>query len=202
MIELVRGDDVYAIASSRFRLSFVRDGDRWGSLHRRRDRCRLATRRRSIEGGDDPTRVVSPAYQEIQLRDDAGSRPAFLIGQSGPHHFSAVFTVRETPEAATVEVDLADRCREEVESLGCTYGVDRASGGPIVNDPEQLDWGLGTGRLVPGGPRADPPALDESWRASTRARVASPDRSVESHGSACLYRWRWSIGPRLTENGR
>ncbi len=73
-------------------------------------------------------RVVSPAYQQLQFQEDGRAVQALLVGQSGPHHFSAVFAVEErdvsTAGRPRSTVDVADRCRGPVEALASTYTVD------------------------------------------------------------------------------
>jgi hypothetical protein len=72
-------------------------------------------------------RTVSPTYQQVHLQADAGVHHAMLVGQSGNHHFSATFTVREEENGViSIDVDVADRrlgSGGESEPLACTYDV-------------------------------------------------------------------------------
>ncbi len=79
---------------------------------------------------EEHNRVVSPAYQQIHLEQDKakGVVRAFLVGQSGPHHFSAAFEVAERPHGAVIDVDVADRCRAPVEYLAATYAIEPSPG--------------------------------------------------------------------------
>ena len=164
---------------------------------------------------DEPRRVVGPAYQQIHLEEDrkAGVVRAFLVGQSGPHHFSAAFEVAERPHGAVIDVDVADRCRAPVEYLAATYLVEPTAGAYSSEDHA----------------RSDPDAADDPAVAARAAIVLTCDHphsrlifeadapgrhlaEEAGHGAVRLqalahvadaalthrfrYRWRWVTDPR------
>ena len=52
---------------------------------------------------DDPTRIVSPVYQELQRHESAGDQTGgvclLLTGQFFQHHFSAAFSLFRDPDS-------------------------------------------------------------------------------------------------------
>ncbi len=111
-------------------------------LHRRRpSRSPGSAPSRSATDLEEHTRVVSPTYQQIHLEQDKakGVVRAFLVGQSGPHHFSAAFEVAERPHGAVIDVDVADRCRAPVEYLAATYAVEPSPGTWTSEDHARSD---------------------------------------------------------------
>lgn len=154
---------------------------------------------RSLEGDhdrDDPRRVVSPVYQDMRVEpaDDRRSATLFALGKSGPHHFSAVFSMAADPVAGTwsLTVDLADRCRGPVESLAATYAVDRPGGSLVEAGPGGLAWDLGNGTALRFA--ADPPgrvALAEAGRRAAQVQADAPiDPATNTH--RLQYRWGWA----------
>lgn len=108
-------------------------GDRWvHELHMGPEGRRVRLARSFEESPDrgDPFRVVSPTYQEIQLRREGDKAQALLVGRSGPHHFSAVVHLRDEAEGDLAEFEVADRCRSEVRALASTYVID-----PVIGEP-------------------------------------------------------------------
>lgn len=188
-------DDTRRIAVRGLTLEFRWTGDRWAHeliLDPKRAASRVV---RSFELTPDhvqPERVVSPSYQDLHLHDGEGPPRFLLVGQSGPHHFSAVFTVLELDGESRVDVDVADRCRSVVAGLGATYIVDLPSGDLRDADTERLTWQPGT---VPGtlAFEAITPtrlAFAEAGRRATRAQADAPiDVAMQTHRLA--YRWRW-----------
>jgi hypothetical protein len=147
----------------------------------------------SVEGGD-ATRVISPAYQEIQRHASDQGVVFLLTGQAGPHHYSAVVKARCDGGAFVVEFDVADRCRAPVEVLAATYLVRLGSSDLVEAGPDRVVWGgpeLGHGRLEFAGGEAESIALAEAGRCATR--VQSLARIVPStHTQRLYYRWRWT----------
>ena len=155
-------------------------------------------------------RIVSPTYQQIHLDEDraAGSVRAFLVGQSGPHHFSAAFHVQERPHGAVVDVDVADRCLAPVEYLAATYHVEASHGSwteetHAESDPgSTIDPAVAARRAIvltcehpharlifeadhPGRHLAEE-AGHGSVRVQALAHAAAADRTHRFR-----YRWRW-----------
>jgi len=194
MPELVTDGDLRSIATPTLRLAFRWVGDRWThALEVGRDaRVPIAWPIEGDPARDDPARVVSPAFQQLEFQEAGSGLQALLVGQSGPHHFSAVFTVEESGGGAAVTVDVADRCRGPVEALASTYWVDAVSGDLVDADESAIRWSVAGGRL---GFEATPPTraqLSEAGRRATRVQATAPIvAGVHTH--RCIYRWRWSM---------
>jgi hypothetical protein len=196
MFDVVDTGNVRWVQTNRLRLIFHWNGDRWehrieyfdGNLIRRPFAL-------SVEGDperDDPTRVISPAYQQIQFQA-AGPKitQVLLVGQSGPHHFSAVFAMEETDfEQVSIKVDVADRCRGPVDALASTYNVAATSSNLVGADPTLAAWDFGSDRLTFS---SVPPAqivLAEAGRQGTQIQaLASP--AQDSPTRRFLYTWHW-----------
>ena len=205
------------IVAGAFRLAFLWTGARW--VHSLEHRARGASSHRvlaaSAEGDpdrDDPARVVSPAYQDIQFQEDGATTQALLVGQSGPHHFSAVFAVERRSRApglgwlhpdppgeeVHVRVDVADRCRAPIEALAASYTVDATSSDLIDARPTVVAWDLGPNRLTfatdYGGPTQV--AWAEAGRRATRIQaLAGLDPAAATYRFQYLWHWdpdiRW-----------
>lgn len=189
-------DDRLEIVAGPLRLVFRWEGDRWShslEIHRRR----LAS---TVEWDallGEPTRVVSPAFQQLTHQGDSEKSEALLVGQWGAHHFSGVFRVTRAPAKVTLEVDVAVRSRGGLDALAATYRVHLPSGALLEAGPSGVSWRLddpaGVLRLEPGGPepRTSRLALAEAGRLETTVQVEIPLR--ESAATRRLaYRWEWS----------
>lgn len=123
-------DDEKSIVTPDLRLRFSWAGDRWThSLDLRIGagwRVVASTMEADV-GRDGMHRLVSPTYQDLVLRAGPDEGTALLVGQHGPHHFSAAIRVsRETGREDgpwTVLADVADRCPSGVDLLSATYAV-------------------------------------------------------------------------------
>ena len=147
---------------------------------------------------DDPARVVSPAYQQLHFQEAEGSSlQALVVGQSGPHHFSAVFTFEER-EGGTIAigVDVADRCRGVVEALASTYTVDARSDELIEASPSQAAWDFDAGRLTFAAILPAQVALAEAGRRATQMAQALAGPQAGSSTRRYLYTWLWEPKPR------
>ena len=106
-----------------------------------------------------------------------GASGALLIGQSGPHHFSAVVTVRrDGATASSIEVDVADRCRAPVEVLASTYSVAARFERPDRRRPGSRSsgsWRAPGPRLASNSATGAGPAsrLAEAGRRATRVQA-------------------------------
>lgn len=199
-VDIDVSDDYSAITAEEIRLCFVWVGDRWcHTLDLRQNESWLPVAR-SVEGSaerDGSDRVVSPAFQQLQIQHAGAGAQALLVGQSGPHHFSGVFQVREIDGTIVLEVDIVDRCRTAVAALASTYRVELDSGalehadssGIIWHRPE---WGDRRLRLLPWGPIERPVriALAEAGRGATQVQAQAANGE---HGSTqrWFYQWRW-----------
>jgi hypothetical protein len=155
---------------------------------------------------DDPTRVVSPVYQEIHYHEVTGAQARglcfLLTGRLFQHHFSAAVSLSRAPESPgliVLDIDVADRCRSAVSSLAATYLVGLGSSDLVDAGPQGIVWAggaLGPGRLEL---RCDLPsvlALAEAGRRATRVQaVAAIDAANFTH--RLRYRWRWESSSGL-----
>jgi hypothetical protein len=193
---------IHRIIAPGLELSFRWDGDRWShALGVGPDAVRVAESVEADAPAESPGRVVSPAYQQIDFRGDALDATVLLVGQSGPHHFSASFRVAEEPGRVTVEVDVADRVRGVEPLLACTYRVDLPMWALIDAGPSCVVWAPpsgGPGRLfasalgLPDQPTTL--ALAEAGRRSARMQAVAPT-VVAAPSQRCRYRWRWESPP-------
>jgi hypothetical protein len=155
-------------------------------------------------GQEDPTRVVSPLYQELQRNENLGNRMRgaclLLTGLMHEHHFSASFSVYREQDAerlVVLEIDVADRCRTPVSALAATYLVRLGSSDLADASRHVITWSGFTQGAKPSPSRlelrCDPPgsvALAEAGRNATRVQVlAAVDSTTFTH--RLRYRWRW-----------
>ena len=164
----------------------------------------------AVEATADPEghhRVVSPAYQQIHLEEDkaAGVVHAFLVGQSGPHHFSAAFRIEDRPHGAVVDVDVADRCRAPVEYLAATYNVDgspgtwseeaTAAGDPAARRALVLTCEHPHARLSFEADHPGRHLVEEAGHGAVRVQALAHTAAGE-RTHRFRYRWRWVTDPR------
>jgi hypothetical protein len=150
----------------------------------------------------DPSRVVSPVYQELQRLEFAGDQVRgfclLLTGHLFQHHFSAAVSLLRDPSDPAwivLEYDIADRCRAPVTSLAATYLV-RLGGGDLADAaPEAIRWNLG-GQGSEASQlemKCDPPgslAMAEAGRGAARVQaLAALHPTLFTH--RLRYRWRW-----------
>jgi hypothetical protein len=208
-------DDRILLRGAGVRVTFTRSGGRWthsaafgevsaGDLH-------LTEVVRAIEGNpdrDDPDRVISPVYQELQRHEFAGDDVRgiclLLTGQSFQHHFSAavsLFREPDSPRFIVFDVDVADRCRAPVIFLAATYVVRLSSSELVGAGPHEVAWvgtELGDGRLEFECDLPSSLALDEAGRTATRVQVlAAVEPLTSTH--RLRYRWRWDSSGQITE---
>jgi hypothetical protein len=194
--EIVAEDDLRSISGPDFALVFRKLGDRWThalEVSRSLDGPR-ETIARAVEWDaerDDPERVASPIFQELQFQADThGSPRAFLLGMSGRHHFSAVFSLKDESTGVEIHVDLADRCRDEVLAIGSTYTVMLRSGELRAADETAIDWDLGTSSLKFGARASTRVGMAEAGRTATRVQALAS--SVRDHPTR-RWSYAWSI---------
>jgi hypothetical protein len=196
----VTGEDFRVLLTRGLRVAFSRDGDRWSHLLSTEQGYSLlptVVLAATLEGNptrDDPGRVVSPTYQEVQPHIDDSGFHMLMTGLSFPHHFSAVVTARGDGASTVVEVDIADRCRAPIEVLAATYLVPLVSSNLVDASAERIVWGgdaLGGGRLeftAPGG--ADVVLAEAGRRASRVQALARLSPTTCTH--RLFYAWRWT----------
>jgi len=199
MIEIETSSGQEAIITPCLRILFEWRTDHWKHEMISCGTCGSIPRLWSIEGGhalDDPARVSGPIYQQIDVRrDPRGVARALLVGQAGPHHFSAAFEVHEKPDGIELDVDVADRCPVPVEALAATYLIEASTAELRHSDGSAtLAWHNPDSRLVF---EAEPPsriAASEASMGTIRLQaLAAIDPSTRTH--RLRYRWRWAFKP-------
>lgn len=198
MPELVVDGDRRQIVARDARLVFDWTGSRWiHSLETRQgSESAYQIRACSLESDperDESARVVSPAYQDLHFQEVGETFQALLVGQSGPHHFSAVFSVvDEIFGDVSIQVDVADRCRATVEAFASTYTVNATSNELANAGAEKVSWDFGSNRL---SFVARPPAqvaLAEAGRQATSVQaLAGLKAEPGSATHRLLYSWHW-----------
>jgi len=205
-------DDRFVMGGPGGRVTFVRTDDRW--THHLAFRsgpeagagaAALVSTVEVEPDREDPTRIVSPVYQELQRHDFVGDHIrgvcVLLTGHMHQHHFSAsvsLYREQEPEKLVVLEIDVADRCRAPVSALASTYLVRLGSSELADAGQYAITWSGFAPEAEPGPGklelRCDPPgslALAEAGRNATRVQVlAAIDRDVFTH--RLRYRWRWS----------
>jgi hypothetical protein len=122
-------EDRCAIHTADLRLAFAWTGDRWSHLlvlGRGGRRRSFADSIEQPEGGE-PSRVLSPTFQDMHVQEGRNAIVALLVGKSGPHHFSGSFHVSESLDSgerrSMVIAELADRCLDPIDSVASTYQI-------------------------------------------------------------------------------
>jgi len=199
MIEIQQSSGHEAIITSCLQLRFEWMSDHWKHEIVSTGHCASIPRVWSLEGGhalDDPTRVSGPMYQQIDVRrDPSGIARALLVGQAGPHHFSASFTVKEEADGVLIDVEVADRCPEKVEALAVTYLIE-ASGADLHDfaGPTTLTWNNPDSRLVFAAESPAQVAATEAILGSIRIQaLAAIDPLLKTH--RFRYSWRFYNAP-------
>jgi hypothetical protein len=143
---------------------------------------------------DDPERVASPVFQELQLqRDDEGRPHVLLLGMAGAHHFSAAFVCDEVEGESRVSIDVADRCRVAGAGfLASTYVMSVHSGQLASCDESSIAWDCPQGRLVLAAGPGTRLALAEAGRSATRVQ-ALPE--IGAVGATRRWQYSWSLSP-------
>jgi hypothetical protein len=143
---------------------------------------------------DDPERVASPVFQELQLQRDGAGRPhVLLLGMAGPHHFSGAFVCDEADGVSRISVDVADRCRVAGAGfLASTYGMSLHSGQLAASDGSSIAWDCPQGRLLLAAGPGTRLALAEAGRSLTCVQ-ALPEIGVV--GATRRWQYSWSLSP-------
>ncbi len=197
MIEVVEGEEEKSIVVSDVRLTFQRTADRWShSVH-----IGPYTFVRSLEETPDrnqPRDVLTPTYQDIHLQSEELAVLVMLVGQSGPHHFSAVFRVtwdRVNPTRfVTIDVDIADRCLGPVDSLSSTYLVDLGDAGLLAEEPDWMDWLIGDAHVdLFFNPKVAPPGKFVVGREGGSSQEVRISAKIEPGVSTHRLSYLWSI---------
>jgi hypothetical protein len=191
--------DSRSISGRGFAVVFHRVGDRWThviEVERETGGPRepIASAVEWDADRDDPARVVSPVFQELQFQAVSPDRPqALLLGMSGRHHFSAAFVVEIAGEGVTLAVDVADRCRESgVAILASTYTALLHSGELAESDESRIAWDLGGRRLAFAAGDATRVGLAEAGRRATRVQAFA---EIAVAGATRRWQYSWSLSP-------
>ena len=154
---------------------------------------------------NDPGRIVSPVYQNIQRHQSTrGSGLCLLLtGTLYKHHFSAAISLGDDPDrpdGMMLDVDIADRCRSPVENLAATYTVGLDSGKLARAGPAAITWdnfGAGEGGLEIEAVAPSTLVLAEAGRSAMRLQVLAAIQPG-SFTHRLHYRWRWTSRSGLT----
>ena len=199
-------DERASLVGHGFGVVFRKQSDRWTDAIVGPDPLtELAISQPESSTSPDPSRIVSPVYQELQLHGpETGPTLCLLLtGLSFDHHFSAAVTLSLDPAqrgSVLLDVDVADRCRSPVQSLAATYLVDLDSGSLMAAEPGTIVWqvaGASPGRLELV---AEPPAslaLAEAGRKAMRVQILAT-LQPETFTHRLRYRWRWTSALALT----
>jgi hypothetical protein len=194
-------DSRWWVVAPGLRLEFSWTGDRWTHALWLGPVARTVCAARAVEADpdpDDPARVVSPAYQEVEFERGVDRMGALLLGQAGPHHFSAVFAVWEGPSEVGIDIDVADRCRYGPATLACTYVMHPPVGILADADPARVAWDTADGRLALEAREPHRLTMAEAGRRAYQIQaLAAIDPG--SHTQRCAYRWRWTPSTTTTE---
>ncbi|MGP0068790.1 MAG: hypothetical protein ACLQGP_34965 [Isosphaeraceae bacterium] len=188
-------------------IGFVRAGDRWTHALSIPEEGGVEVARvvESQPDRDDPARIVSPVFQELQKHEprDGMSLCLLMTGLWFDHHFSAAVSLAPDPERVddlTLEFDVADRCRSPIESLAATYVMRLGSGALAEASPDRITWSLdgpspGSLELVADSPSSL--VMAEAGRQAMRVQVLAS--ILPGHFTHRLrYRWRWTSSAPLT----
>ena len=194
-----------SIVTSSVRLTFSWSGDRWvHSLELPGKSGQSSLLMQSVDHTADPEAPTPPAYQQLHLQREGDSFLAMLVGQSGPHHFSAAFTIREDAKRlVSIEADIADRrsgTGGPSGPLACTYEVALPVGEIEAGDESLIQWNspAHTGRLSLLGAQGvvGQSIVSLAERGVSRSLVQFV--SLQSGASStvrCGYRWTWEPTP-------
>ncbi len=196
MTQIVQNDDEVALVASPIRFAFRWDGRRWTHELGAGGRT-LASSVEWDPERDDPTRVVSPAYQQLSQQVGPSGAQVLLVGQWGPHHCSAVFTLIEGLTGVVVEADVAVRTRAPLHAMASTYLVHLTSSDLAAAGPSAIQWNIdsmpsGVLRFESAGPVEGPMrvGLAEAGRRATRVQ-ASAEVDASQATQRLQYRWCW-----------
>lgn len=198
----VESDDRRVIAGLGLRLSFRRVDGRWTHALELSDAAGSPSASPLIvaeavehDGDrDDRTRILSPAYQDFHEHPIPDGVCLMVTGQLTPHHFSAVVTARlDGAGGVVIDFDVADRCREPLQTLGAMYLMRFGSNELSDAGTDRVAWSgpaLG-GRLEFAA--EDPAAVSLSEAGPRASRVQALARIVPTERTQrMIYRWRWT----------
>jgi hypothetical protein len=192
---------VQAIVTPSIRIEFAWRYDRWvHALVMAVPEGPPAELVHSVDRLDGGETVALPAYQQLHIQAESEAHHAMLVGQSGPHHFSATFTVREEGNGVvSIEVDVADRRLRtggEAEPLACAYEVRLPLGSVEEASHRFMRWScaMPAGHLNLAAAESSPTptivVLSKTIRGGSLAQPIA--RFVpEAPAQRCRYRWTW-----------
>jgi hypothetical protein len=202
-----RSEDRAVMCGPDLRLAFARTGPLWthSLILAGEDGLEIARAVEPDPERDDPGRVVSPVYQDLQRHQSAhGSGLCLLLtGTLSKHHFSAAISLGHDPDrpgGIVLDVDVADRCRSPVENLAATYTVRLDSGKLARAGPDAITWdhvGAVLGRLEIEAVAPSTLVLAEAGRSAMRVQVLAAIQPG-SFTHRLHYRWRWTSSSGLT----
>jgi hypothetical protein len=175
------------LESGRLRITFARQGDRYGHQVESIAADKSATPLlQSIEGTPDQDWPASPALKELHLeqRPD-GKQLALLVGMAGRSHWS--LSVELDPVAEQLVFDVACRLRDEPQQLTSAYRL-LSQSGPLTIDSGRV--------LLPDGLELQPQAVEgqlaDMALPMPLALVFHPPIRYGNYPKT--VRWRYAIG--------
>lgn len=215
-LEVIEDDRRLVLADHRrsFQLVFERQGESWRHamgwliLVDDYDRFRgdysqvLASVEADPSRHDSPD-VLSPTYQDLRRESRAGAEQVLLLGQYGPHRFSAVFELRFEGGETVLDIDIADRCRKPFRALASTYAVKNVAA-LCAHEDRACDFVEALRQVPFFRVEAEAPA-DVQVRpldfGSTLLQVSTtPALDASTH--RCRYLFRWPTPPDSVDAGR
>jgi hypothetical protein len=191
---IVQTDEAITVTARGLCLAFRNDGRRW-SHTLDLDGRRVAWSLEWDPDRDDPAFVPSPAYQQSHVHQGDRGPQIMLVGQWGPRHGSAVFTVVESAGTVVVEVDVAVHTRAEPRPLAATYRVELAPAALVDAGAAGVIWRTVEPRGSLAFEAAGPPgqvavAMSEAGPRGVQVQAVAP--AVAGGPTQRLrYRWRW-----------
>jgi hypothetical protein len=192
MARIAQTDELLSIEADPLFAVFRWDGPRWRHELFLGDR-RLASSVEWEQGRDDPTRVVSPAFQQLSHQEGPRGPRVLLVGQWGNHHCSGVFNFEEGSSGVSIGVDVAVRSRGSLVAMASTYTVELVASDLVEAGPTGVLWRVESPAAGLLRFEAEPPAsvsLAEAGRCATCLQARAPiDESALTH--RLVYRWHW-----------
>ncbi len=191
MVRIDDTEETLGLIAGPIRLAFQFDGCRWSHYLAVGERV-LASSVEWLPERDAPTRVVSPAYQQVSRQTGSAGDQALLLGQWGHHHFSGVFTARE--EGGT--------CRSRSTSPCGAEPISNPSARPTVFLSARRTCGRPDRKELSGtsSVRAEAASSSRPLRPS-RARPRRPFRSRKPADPALTYKPWHPLNPRTPRTG-
>ena len=185
MIKIELSSGLEAVVTPHVSYRFLWMGDHWKQEIVSCGGCQAIPRIWSVE--QRPTQDLtenlgSPLYQTLSIgQEHPGIAMAHLVGQSGPHHYTATYRFEERPEEFLVDVEVTDKCLHATLPITATYLIESSQGWLDCGETATITWHNPESCLVF---EAEPPAkveANESGMGTIRLKaVITPAALAES----------------------